>query len=315
MAKQANFEKKSKDNRLVRLLKNIRFPTLKGASLYDFLQVFFKGLVDKVFAMRVGAVSWAFFFSLFPFLLFLFSILPYAPLYHEIRTLLFSEFIPNLLPPRINEEIIDYISNTATGPSGRNLSWLFILLTVVLSSNGLHVMMNGFNVSHFGYATERKGLNNRIIALILTLFFVVFIIMQLILTYYTNFFVRYIEELGSFERVPTVTWVLNFASASVFYFISVCMLYFYGTDVKQKFRSVAPGAFMATVLFFISLLAFQYYVNTLNHYDALYGSVGLVMVVMVFIYINVLLILIGFEFNAGIYKARHKNDGEEQITP
>jgi membrane protein len=98
--------------------------------------------------------------------------------------------------------------------------------------------------------------------------------------------------------------VLNFASATLFYFTSLVMLYYYGTNIKQKLRFVAPGAIMATVLFFLTLLGFRFYIKEFNRYDLLYGSVGLVMIMMIFVYINVLLIMIGFELNAAIHYAK-----------
>lgn len=312
MSKRAKLKTISKDNLFTKVTKRIIFSSLNDTSLYSLLGILMKGISDRTFALRVGAVAWAFFFSLFPFLLFLFSILPYAPLYAEIKTLLFSEFIPRILPDRITSEVIDYISQTAGGRSGRSLGWIFIVLTILLSSNGITVMINGFNASQFGYAKQRKGVNNRLISIVLTLFFVCFIIVQLIVTYYTNFMLRYIEEYGVFLEVPLLIQFLNFTSASLFYFTSLVMLYYYGTNIKQRIRSIAPGAVMATVLFFTTLMGFQYYIKRFNYYDLLYGSVGLVMIMMVFIYINVLLIMIGFEMNAAIHHASHRKLEEEK---
>ena len=304
MAIRSKLKKISNDNLFVKIGKRIKFKSLNNTSLYALIGYLMKGISNRIFALRVGAVSWAFFFSVFPFLLFLFSVLPYAPLYQEIQTLLFSEFIPRILPERITNEVIGYVSQTADGKGRRSIGSLFIILTILLSSNGITVMINGFNASHYGYAKRRKGIHNRFISIILTLFFVVFIIAQLILTYYTTFIWRYIEEYGAFLEVPTMISVLNFASASLFYFTSLVMLYYYGTNVKQRFRNVAPGAVMATVLFFVTLMGFQYYIKKFNYYDLLYGSVGLVMIMMIFVYINVLLIMIGFELNAAIHYAK-----------
>lgn len=304
MAIRSKLKKISNDNLFVKVGKRIKFKSLNNTSLYTLIGYLMKGISNRIFALRVGAVSWAFFFSVFPFLLFLFSVLPYAPLYQEIQTLLFSEFIPRILPERITNEVIGYVSQTADGKGGRSIGSLFIILTILLSSNGITVMINGFNASHYGYAKRRKGIHNRFISIILTLFFVVFIIAQLILTYYTHFMLRYIEDYGALLEVPTLVHVLNFASATLFYFTSLVMLYYYGTNVKQRFRNVAPGALMATVLFFVTLMGFQYYIKKFNYYDLLYGSVGLVMIMMIFVYINVLLIMIGFELNAAIHYAK-----------
>ncbi len=306
MAIRSKLKQISTDNLFVKIAKRIKFKKLNDISLYMLLGFLMKGISNQIFALRVGAVSWAFFFSLFPFLLFLFSVLPYAPLYQEIQTLLFSEFIPRILPERITNEVIGYVSQTAGGKSGRSIGILFIILTILLSSNGITVMINGFNASHSVYAKRRRGIHNRLISVVLTFFFVFFIIVQLILTYYTNFIWSYIEEYGAFLKVPTMVHVLNFVSASLFYFTSLVMLYYYGTNLKQRFRNVAPGAVMATILFFVTLMGFQYYIKKFNYYDLLYGSVGLVMIMMIFIYINVLLIMIGFELNAAIHFAKNR---------
>lgn len=308
MAIRSKLKDLSKNNLFKKVTKSIKFRNLNNTSLFELFNLLLKGISDRTFAMRVGAVSWAFFFSLFPFLLFLFSVLPYAPLYQEISTLLFSEFIPKILPERITNEVISYISQTADGKSGRTIGWLFIILTILLSSNGITVMINGFNASHYGYAVRRKGIHNRFISIILTLFFVFFIIAQLLLTYYTSFAWGYIKEYGVLMETPIILQILNFVSATLFYFTSLVLLYFYGTNIKQRFRNVAPGAIMATVLFFVTLMGFNYYIKKFNYYDLLYGSVGLVMIMMVFIYINVLLIMIGFELNAAIHYAKTKKE-------
>lgn len=303
------------DNFIVKLVKSIQLPGLSGTTLYDLIVILLKGVSNQIFGLRVSAVAWAFFFSVFPFLLFLFSVLPYAPLYHEIKTLLFSEFIPRILPERITNEVVDYVSNTATGAGKKNLGYLFILLSIFLSSNGITVLIKGFNTSEYGYAKRRKGINTRLVSIGLTLLFVVLIIAQLIFTYYTQFIWLYIEESNNFLKVPMMVQFLNFLSASLFYFTSLILLYVYGTNIKQRIRNVVPGALMATVLFFITLLGFQFYIKKFNHYDLLYGSVGLVMILMLFIYINVLLIMVGFELNASIYQAKlHKKNQPEQIN-
>lgn len=304
----------AENNPLSNLTRRIRIKALNGISVYELAGIMIRGISKGIFGMRVGAVSWAFFFSLFPFLLFLFSILPYAPLYAELEKLLFSEFIPRILPPRITDEVIHYVSETARSREKIPGGWLFILLTILLSSNGITVMINGFNISHYGYAKKRKGINNRLISIVLTLFFVVFIIAQLILTYYTNFIWGYIEDYGAFIEVPTMLHVLNFTSATLFYFTSLVMLYYYGTNIRQKLKFVAPGALMATVLFFVTLMGFRFYIKEFNHYNLLYGSVGLVMIMMIFIYINVLLIMIGFELNAAIHYAKTRKPKSEELN-
>lgn len=296
------------NNLIVNASKEIKFKSLNEISLYEFARIMNAGISKGIFGLRVASVSWAFFFSLFPFLLFLFSVLPYAPLYAEIEELLFSDFLPKVIPERIADDVINYISQTARGQEERGgISWIYMVITVFMSSNGLASMISGFNKTHYGYSIKRRGINHRLVSIVLTAFFVVFIIVQLILAYYSNFIWRYIEETQTFDDISPAVYLLNFASATLFYFTSLVMLYHYGTNAKQKFKSVFPGAIMATILFFITLMGFRFYIKEFNKFDLLYGSVGLVMIMMIFIYINVMLIMIGHELNAAIHYAKNRN--------
>lgn len=296
------------NNPITDLSKNIKFKSLDHISLYELIQIMSSGMAKGIFGLRVAAVSWALFFSLFPFLLFLFSVLPYAPLYTEIEELLFTEFLPRIIPDKIADEVLGYISETARGQEERGgISWFYIIVTVFMSSNGIASLINGFNKNHYGYSVKRKGINHRLVSIVLTIFFVVFIIGQLIFIYYTNFIWRYIEETQTFDDLSSAIYLLNFSSATLFYFASIVMLYYYGTNIKQKLKYVFPGAIMATVLFFLSLMGFRIYIKEFNNFDLLYGSVGLVMIMMIFIYINVMLIMIGHEFNAALHYAKNRN--------
>ncbi|MFA7688037.1 MAG: YihY/virulence factor BrkB family protein [Moheibacter sp.] len=298
-----------RNNPAVKFTQRIKIKSLNNLSLYEFIGLWISGISKGIFGLRIGAVSWALFFSIFPFLLFLFSVLPYAPLYTEIEKLLVLELIPRILPERITAEVISYVLETARGQEERGgISWIYILLTIFLSSNGIAAIINGFNTSHYGYSKRRKGVNRLMVSIVLTLLFVVFIITQLLLTYYSNFIWRYIEDSQTFDDISPLIFTLNFVSATLFYFASLVMLYYFGTNIKQRLRSVFPGATMATLLFFLTLMGFRYYIKEFNKLDLLYGSVGLVMIMMIFIYINVLLILIGFELNAAIHHAQNRKD-------
>ncbi|HEY4538605.1 MAG TPA: YhjD/YihY/BrkB family envelope integrity protein, partial [Faecalibacter sp.] len=108
-----------------------------GITFYDFLKVFWIRVMKGNFPLRAAAVSWILFFSMFPFLLFLFSVLPNIPYYLEIKDLLFHQFIPQLLPQQVSEEVIKYIENTTNAQSNRNVDWYLILITIFMSSNGI----------------------------------------------------------------------------------------------------------------------------------------------------------------------------------
>ena len=160
-------------------------------SFYDFLKVFWIRVMKGNFPLRSAAVSWIIFFSMFPFLLFLFSVLPHVPHYIEIKNLIFKQFLPQLLPLDIKNDVIAYIESTTELQKSKNIDWYLILVTIFMSSNGIQGIIGSFNVSYHNVYEIRKSSRSRMISIVLTLFFTLFIILQVVLSYYTSVIWRY----------------------------------------------------------------------------------------------------------------------------
>jgi len=257
------------------------------------------------FPLRSAAVSWIIFFSMFPFVLFLFSVLPHIPYYLEIKGLIFTQFIPQLLPQDVSKEVITYIDNTTTIQGKKQIDWYLILFTIFLSSNGIQGVINSFNVSYQSVYIKRKNSRSRIISIVLTLFFTLFIILQVILSYYTSVIWKYLTNVRFLSILGEFSYLINYFSILFFYFISMCMLYTFGPNHKKSKSTVLPGAVLTSVLFLITVFGFNLYLKTFANIDLMYGSLGLVMIMMIFVYINVILMLIGFELNMSISYAKN----------
>ena len=274
-------------------------------SYYDFAEVFWIRVMKGNFPLRTAAVSWILFFSVFPFVLFLFSVLPFIPYYLEIKDLLFHEFLPQLLPKQVSDEVVKYIEKTTNAQSNQKIDWYMILITIFMSSNGIQGIINSFNVSYQSVYENRKNFRSRIISIILTLFFTVFIILQVILMYYSSLIWKYLTNVEFFEVLGRVSHLINFFSIFSFYFISMCMLYTFGPNHKKSKSTVIPGALLTSVLFISTVIGFNYYLKMFSNIDLLYGSLGLVMIMMIFVYINVILMLVGYELNMSISYAKN----------
>lgn len=267
---------------------------------FDFLKVFWIRVMKGNFPLRSAAVSWILFFSMFPFLLFLFSILPHIPYYQDIRHLLFNEFLPQLLPEQLSSEVIDYIENTTQKQGQKKVNWYLILITIFMSSNGIQGIINGFNVSYQDVYIKRKNSKSRIISIILTLFFTLFIVLQVFISYYSSVIWRYISHVQFLSVLGQFSYLINYFAIFMFYFVSMCMLYYFGPNHKKSKSTVIPGAVLTSILFVITVIGFNIYLRNFSNIDLLYGSLGLVMLMMIFVYINVILMLVGYELNMSI---------------
>ena len=135
-------------------------------TVYDFLNVFWIRVMKGNFPLRSAAVSWILFFSMFPFLLFLFSVLPHLAYYEEIRKLLFTEFLPQLLPKHLSNEVVTYIEHTTALQEKKKVNYLLILITIFMSSNGIQGIINGFNVSYQDVYVKRNNTKSRLISIV-----------------------------------------------------------------------------------------------------------------------------------------------------
>ncbi|RLZ12277.1 YihY/virulence factor BrkB family protein [Faecalibacter macacae] len=274
-------------------------------TVYDFLKVFWIRVMKGNFPLRSAAVSWIIFFSLFPFLLFLFSVLPHIPYYIEIKKLLFTQFLPQILPHQISTEVISYIEKTTESQGKKKVDWYLILITIFMSSNGVQGIINSFNVSYQNVYVKRRNSRSRIISIVLTLFFTVFIVLQVALAYYTSVIWKFITNVEFLSVLGNFSYLINYFSVFMFYFISMCMLYTFGPNHKKTKSTVIPGAVLTSVLFLLTVIGFNLYLQKFTNIDLLYGSLGLVMIMMIFVYINVILMLIGYELNMSITYAKN----------
>ena len=264
-------------------LDDIHIPVL-DISLWGLLEIYVGGLFKNQIIKQAASISWNFFFSLFPFILFLLSILPYFPHYNVVYDYIFNVFLPRILPDNIQEDVTIYIEDTIT-PKIMEISKWTILLVLFFATNGTYSMINGFNEN----TDDQRGfLKEYIMAFFITLAFTSAIILTILGIYYGELVLGLLmPEYRDNWLAHNLTSIISYISFPIFYAGVLSLFYWVGT---------------VTILFMITTYIFAIYVGKFARYNMLYGSIGSVILLMIWVEVNVALILFGNELNLAIKK-------------
>ena len=291
-------------------LDEIHIPFL-GISLWKMFEVYGQG----VFRMQIGriaaSISWSFFLSLFPFILFLLSLLPYLPHYDKLQFYIFEILMPNIFPAHIQKDVSGYITNFII-PNMKNISNLTIVFAMIFAVNGTHSLINGFNLNT---NLQRGVVKEYLVAFVITIAFIVLIIASLLGVYYSEVVLKlFTPEINISWLVDNMSRIIGFISFPVFYFILLALFYWVGCLKITTFKQAIQGAILTTILFILLTYFFAIYVRDFARYNVLYGSIGSIILVMVWVNINIILILLGNELNIAIKKVRVEKMMADEIA-
>jgi len=273
-------------------------PGFQGISLYDVLKYFFKDFSVPHLTERASAISYNFIMSVPPTCLFLFTLIPNLPfvskraLKHQLHGL-----IIDIIPAQTNNKgLIEFVDSFINGSKIGLISFTFIL-SLFFASNAVMGLMRSFNKDYIGFQ-KIKGLRKRWRALQLTLLLFGLLLLCFILLLVQNNVLNMIgiKNMQIKHLILYGKWI--FIIALIFY--SYAFIYKYAPSTKKRWKLVSPGAVIATTLSIIATIGFSAFVNNFGRYNILYGSIGSVMVIIVMIWLNSLVVLIGFEFNLSI---------------
>ena len=287
--------------------KKVKLPGFEGMSLYVVSKFFFHGIINGSLNMRATSLAFSFFLALFPSIIFLFTLIPYIPITNFQDSLfnLMQAMLPKAAFEATEETIIDIIKN----PHGGLLSFGFIS-ALYFSTNGFKAMIDAFNETYHKIET-RTALAQRLVSLGMVLISILLISIAIALIVFT-------EIISSFLDIDFISYFfIHFGKYIVLIALCLCFIsmnYHLGPKEKGKFRFITPGAILATVLTIIASLLFAYYVNHFGSYNKLYGSIGTLIVVMMWIYIVSLILLLGFDLNVSIKMAKKKHKRTVEFT-
>jgi len=296
--------------------KHIVLPGFDGVPLYDVGVFFFQQMSKVGLTERASAVSYNFIMAIPPTCLFLFTLIPQLPFIRQksirwqLKTLI-REMIP---APQYNEGIIQFVDSFFENTKIGLLSFGFVLL-IFFASNGMMGLMRSFNKNYIGFQ-RRTGLQTRWTAIKLTLLMMGLIFACLLLLSLQGIVLRWMGINSDF--VKTVIRILRWVFLITLIFYAYGFIYKYAPAIKKRWRIVSPGAIIATFLSILSTVGFSLFVSMFGKYNALYGSIGTIIVLMIVIYINSLVLLIGYELNVSIHslkaladeRVKHETGGE-----
>ena len=280
------------------------FPGFQGVPMYEVGRHLYDGIKNGTFTTRASSLAFKFFFAIFPGIIFLFTLIPLIPVDGFQQTLI--TLIKDDLPKGLNEIAISTIEDLISTPRGGLLSFNFLLM-LYLTTNGVHSLMNEFNNSYHVNET-RNPFKQRLVSFILAMVITFLLILSVGLIIATHILVDLAETQGdladSFSSflIHAGKWLVVFA----LYYFAIALLYYYGPAKRKFFKFFSPGSFVTTILLLATLYGFSIYIQYFSTYNKIYGSIGTIMLVMLWFYLNSYLLLLGFDINASVGTAKKK---------
>lgn len=291
---------------LLRKSKHWYLPGLQGHSLFQFLHAFYLHIKTQSMRERTSAISYHFIMAIPPSLLFLFTLIPHLPFISpksikaQLHTLIY-DIVPS---PQYNEQIIRLIDSIIDGSKFGLLSF-GLFLSLFFASNGIMGLMRSFNRKNPGFI-NRKSLRKRWLAIKITVILFGLLLGYLLMLVMQGKILEMLVENPAIREIIRYTrWLLII----MLVFYAIAFIYKHAPAVHKKWKLLSPGTIVATALCLFASGVFSMFIKNFAELNALYGSLGTVMMVMALIYINSFALLIGFEVNVTIQTlSRQKRD-------
>lgn len=287
---------------LVDVTKRIKLPGLGQFSLYHLLEIYLNGILKGSFSPRASSIAYSFFLALFPFLLLLLNLIPYIRIGgFQTRFLIFIEA---LLPPQTTQFFYPIIADIAVNPRSGLLSFVFIL-SLFLSANGVSAIFSAFQYS-FHVSVNRSFFRQYLVALGVAIFLALLLLTSVGVILYGEFIIRDFQSRAYIDN--DLFWIqfFQFLVFLIMIYVVIATLYYFGTKEGKSSSFFSIGAVVTTVLFLLTTYFFGIYINNFSNYNELYGSIGALLILMLYIWINANLLLLGFELNVSIKQLKEK---------
>ncbi|MCY1720262.1 YihY/virulence factor BrkB family protein [Prolixibacteraceae bacterium Z1-6] len=292
--------------KVVERAEKISLPFFDGVPLYDVALFFWRSIVDGAITTRASAIAFSFFIAFFPFVIFIFTLIPYIPIdnFQEELFLIIKQVVPESTFIPIEETIKGILLE-------QHGSWLSIgfFMALIFSTNGLASMMSAFDATIHSIH-RRTWLSQRLTALNLLLILSVLLTVAIALMTGGQELIKYLDRIEIIRdkflvHILTIgKWIVTIS----LFFFAYSFLYYMAPAKKTKWRFISAGGTLATILSLITLAGFTYYINNFSQYNALYGSIGTLLIILFLMYLMSLILLVGFELNASIYQAHTSQD-------
>jgi membrane protein len=287
---------------LIIISKRLSIPGFEGIPIFDVGAFFFQRLHKGELQTRARSMAFSFLLALFPAIIFIFTLIPYIPISNFQDHLL--SLLQSFLPASTYEAAQTTIEDIVKHQRGGLLSFGF-LFALFVSADGVLALMEWFNKSYHGLQ-QRSAWKMRIMAIGLTITLAIFVLLSITLLLTSEIIYNYLSEQKILTNImhivmlSAVKWLILLALC----FSAISLLYYFGPSKSAKLKFISAGSSLATLLIVITSLGFNFFITHFSQYNKVYGSIGTLIIILIWLYINSLVLLVGFELNVSIRKAR-----------
>ena len=283
-------------NSVIDFFKKIKLKSLYGFSLYELFNLYFIGIIKGAISTRASSISFSFFMAFFPFVLFVLNLIPFFPIdnFDEVFLSLLESLLPNESAIFFHDIFVDINTNKRSGLLSTTL-----IFSIILIGNGVNAVFGGFTDSYH-VQFSRNLFKQYLYAILVGFILVIVVLFATVSSIFFDFLITQNDSLVSFIFI-----YLKYIFLILISLISFSSLYYFGTIQGKNLKFISPGSIMTTILLFLSTYFFGLYIDNFSNYNELYGSIGALIIMMLYIWINSISLLLGFELNVVIYKLKN----------
>ncbi|ARN76652.1 ribonuclease BN [Nonlabens spongiae] len=282
-----------------------KLPGFEGMTAWDLWETYSMGIVKGAFSSRASAISYSFFMALFPFILFVLNLIPFIDIENFQAEVLL--FVNDLLPTQA-AGAFDNIFNEIAMQENTGLLTISFVSSIVLMTNGVNAIFDGFEGSYHS-EINRGFIRQYAVSLVVSLLLVLFLLVGVILTVGVAYWIAEMRAQNFMTENSMVFWLstVRYIILGIMVYVFICTLYYTGTRDGRNTRFFSIGAVMSLIL----IVAFSYlyglYIDNFSSYNEIYGSIGAILILMVYIWLNSNILLLGFELNASLRSLKARN--------
>lgn len=280
-------------------------PGLNRIPLYNLVLFIYDEINEDTLLTRANSMAFSFFLAIFPGLIMLISLLPYFPISMDFFGTL-HDSIKQIIPGSAGDMIFKTIKDIATIPQGGVLSFGFFL-SIWFSSNGMMSMMSGLEKDYPTTFKQRGDFHKRLVSIQLTFLVALVLVTSMVLIILGNTILGFVFQYIKVDALTEFAFsALRWLAVVLLFYTTFSTIYRFGSSTWRRIPFFNSGAMLAMILSIMVSWGFSFYVDNFGSYNKLYGSIGTLIVLMIWIQLNCLILLLGFELNAGIAVLRDR---------
>ncbi len=281
--------------------KQISLPGFESIPIYDVVVFFIRGIQRGALTTRASSIAFHFALASLPLIIYLFTLIPHIPINNFQEG--FMSMVESMLPSNVFQLLESTLRDMFI--KRRALQLLGILIALYFATNAINVLIVAFNNTYHAIET-RSWMERRAIAAFLVIIMFVLMVTAISLIIFSRSAINLLEDKEIIQKDLTLyifrigKWIVIIALI----YSALSFLYWLGPSRKMKWKFYSAGSSLASVLVILTSLIFSFIINNFGQFNKFYGSIGTLMVILLWLYLNSIALLIGFELNASIKGAK-----------